>query len=448
MPHIYSYARLAAGHPPAGPLSQDSQERLAVKRGNDLIHQNKGFSWAPHRSKRSDHIGGFVDCAESSEKIKFYIRPIAIALLSKMERGDVLVVSRLCRCCRNANDFFELVSRLDDRGIRLVVVAEDYDTGSEDGRLAVNICRAIYRFSLNGNNKWAAPKVAPQILQDPRPSSDVGRVHIYSRNVEEGTMIATTAMLKWSEKLCHISENLQLGELYHDTGAYSDIRFLKFRPNGKRLCNAAKRGDHVVFWSLESMWLHPADMMSQLAQWYEEGIACHCLTDNIDFSEDVGRRISELAASFAEVDKTLKLQASSQKLRCMVAVAKQAGVISTAAFWRSYSHGPTRKLLLDRYQLVTFRYLILATSKGVTLAKAVVKLENLIAKREHRQPLSQAGSALLRSTDIKPIHYRVAKNGLYLPLWTVNRYKSARKTYDFALDLWRSQDAATKLRLR
>jgi hypothetical protein len=105
-------------------------------------------------------------------------------------------------------------------------------------------------------------------------------------------------------------------------------------------------------------------------------------------------------------------------------------------------------LLLDRYQLVTFRYLILATSKGVTLAKAVVKLENLIAKREHRQPLSQAGSALLRSTDIKPIHYRVAKNGLYLPLWTVNRYKSARKTYDFALDLWRSQDAATKLRLR
>lgn len=73
-------------------------------------------------------------------------RPVLDALLSRLNKGDVLVVWRLDRLGRSLPHLIEVVQALGDRGIGFVSLGENIDTKSAGGRLVFHIMGALAEF--------------------------------------------------------------------------------------------------------------------------------------------------------------------------------------------------------------------------------------------------------------------------------------------------------------
>jgi len=73
-------------------------------------------------------------------------RPVLNALLSRLQRGDVLVVWKLDRLGRSVQHLVRVVQDLDDRGIGFHSISDSIDTRSPSGRLMFHILAAIAEF--------------------------------------------------------------------------------------------------------------------------------------------------------------------------------------------------------------------------------------------------------------------------------------------------------------
>ncbi len=85
----------------------------------------------------------FVDHGVSG---KHAARPQLDAALDYMREGDVLVITRLARAMRSLKHLLELTEQLRERGIGLVVLKQQLDTTSPQGRLVFHILGAIDEF--------------------------------------------------------------------------------------------------------------------------------------------------------------------------------------------------------------------------------------------------------------------------------------------------------------
>ena len=123
MPRIFAYARVST-------LDQDPRNQLGEIAA-------AGFQVEPHRVF-TETISGSM----SIEQRKGFAR-----LLDKMERGDVLVVTKLDRLGRDAIDVSTTVARLEEMGIRIHCLAlGGVDLTSSAGKLTMGVINAVAQF--------------------------------------------------------------------------------------------------------------------------------------------------------------------------------------------------------------------------------------------------------------------------------------------------------------
>lgn len=123
MARTFAYARVST-------LDQEPQNQLAEIAA-------AGFQVEPHRIV-SETVSGSM----SIEQRKGFAR-----LLDKMERGDVLVVTKLDRLGRDAIDVSITVARLEKLGIRVHCLAlGGIDLTSSAGKLTMGVINAVAQF--------------------------------------------------------------------------------------------------------------------------------------------------------------------------------------------------------------------------------------------------------------------------------------------------------------
>lgn len=123
MPRTFAYARVST-------LDQDPQNQLGEIAA-------AGFAVEPHRVV-TETISGSM----SIEQRKGFAR-----LLDKMERGDVLVVTKLDRLGRDAIDVSTTVAKLEEMGIRVHCLAlGGVDLTSSAGKLTMGVINAVAQF--------------------------------------------------------------------------------------------------------------------------------------------------------------------------------------------------------------------------------------------------------------------------------------------------------------
>ena len=123
MPQTFAYARVST-------LDQDPQNQLGEI-------ATAGFQVEPHRVV-TETISGSM----SIEQRKGFAR-----LLDKMERGDVLVVTKLDRLGRDAIDVSTTVVKLEEMGIRVHCLAlGGVDLTSSAGKLTMGVINAVAQF--------------------------------------------------------------------------------------------------------------------------------------------------------------------------------------------------------------------------------------------------------------------------------------------------------------
>ena len=70
-------------------------------------------------------------------------RPQLDKAMARLQRGDVLVITRLSRAMRSLKHMLALVEALEERGCTLRVLKQDIDTSNGTGRLVFHILAAI-----------------------------------------------------------------------------------------------------------------------------------------------------------------------------------------------------------------------------------------------------------------------------------------------------------------
>jgi DNA invertase Pin-like site-specific DNA recombinase len=85
----------------------------------------------------------FIDEGVSGVKAS---RPQLDLCLSRLRKGDILVITRLDRLGRSVSNLVELVNKLGAMGVDLIVTTQAIDTTTPGGRLMFNIMASIAEF--------------------------------------------------------------------------------------------------------------------------------------------------------------------------------------------------------------------------------------------------------------------------------------------------------------
>ncbi len=123
MPRTFAYARVST-------IEQETQNQVAEI-------EAAGFQVEPHRII-TETVSGSVSIAL---RIGFSL------LLDKMEKGDVLIVTKLDRLGRDAIDVSSTVANLEELGIRVHCLAlGGVDLTSSAGKLTMGVINAVAQF--------------------------------------------------------------------------------------------------------------------------------------------------------------------------------------------------------------------------------------------------------------------------------------------------------------
>ena len=73
-------------------------------------------------------------------------RPELDAMLERLESGDTVVIESLSRLGRSTKDLLSLVDAMEEKGVKLISLKENIDTGSSTGRLLLTVLSALAQF--------------------------------------------------------------------------------------------------------------------------------------------------------------------------------------------------------------------------------------------------------------------------------------------------------------
>jgi DNA invertase Pin-like site-specific DNA recombinase len=107
-------------------------------------------------STLEQHLGGQIESLRAAGCQKIYDEKISAAttsrrelqkMMKKLERDDVVVVTRLDRLCRNLRDMLNLLHELSERGISFYSLKEEWaNLDSASGKLLLHILSATAKF--------------------------------------------------------------------------------------------------------------------------------------------------------------------------------------------------------------------------------------------------------------------------------------------------------------
>ena len=73
-------------------------------------------------------------------------RPELDAMMERLESGDTVVIESLSRLGRSTKDLLALVDTMEEKGVKLISLKENIDTGSSTGRLLLTVLSALAQF--------------------------------------------------------------------------------------------------------------------------------------------------------------------------------------------------------------------------------------------------------------------------------------------------------------
>lgn len=133
MPFAYGYVRVSTPRQNATGYSMEHQ------RDQVFIKFNASY-------RDTHHWGGaFSDGGVSASKKKILERTAGKQLHDKLNKGDVIIVTRINRICRNLRDFTTMLEYWDSIGVGFVCTADPVDTSNNSpfGRFIVQLMGAI-----------------------------------------------------------------------------------------------------------------------------------------------------------------------------------------------------------------------------------------------------------------------------------------------------------------
>ncbi|MDK2375040.1 recombinase family protein [Serratia fonticola] len=136
-----------------------------------------------------EHISGSVAACE---------RPGFIRLADRMERGDVLIVTKLDRLGRNAMDIRKTVEQLQTAGIRVHCLAlGGVDLGSSAGKMTMQVISAVAEFERDllrerTHSGIARAKAAGKRIGRPHSLNEKQRLAVIAR-IDSGISISAIA---------------------------------------------------------------------------------------------------------------------------------------------------------------------------------------------------------------------------------------------------------------
>lgn len=74
-------------------------------------------------------------------------------LLEELQSGDCMVVERLSCAAKGSAELLALLEKLEERGIRFRSVEEKFDTGSEEGRLALELLKKLFQMDAGSKHE-------------------------------------------------------------------------------------------------------------------------------------------------------------------------------------------------------------------------------------------------------------------------------------------------------
>jgi len=470
---MYQYIRCSSLRQSDSGIGVTSQSLECTRKG-DALSAITGDTWAESSCGHARHKGQYVDSAISGYSLPFEKRPAGIALLAVLKPGDTLIVHRVCRLCRSSKDYFRIIGLLADRGVRLIIITPKIDLGTAIGRLTISVCAAMAEFDSARKGEriraalWARKQQKLEILphikkkneslpSDYRPrarpelSTEVttpGKIHLYVRvshrsSAESGLglLAQMTSEQAYANDLIASCPSLSQGEAYCDSAITAYKIPLSSRTDGKRLIAALQPGDHILFYSMDRAFRNTREMLVMTEEWRRSGITAHFISEGFDMSSPEGRLVATVAASLGEMEAALCSSRAKETRAVIAHSGKFAGGSNAPPFWRLHKFHGKQVLVLDRYQIVTFRCIkSLIEVAGLTKIAACRRVEELLAQRENRVAIPLSG-VLRRSPRFLglPERFRPYRNGMIYPMWTDRRYDLGAKTWDETLEAWRDQ---------
>lgn len=471
MPNLKMYLRVSTIDQANSGLGRTAQYNGCLKEGDRL-----GGMWSYDSFGPIDKPGVFCDDGESAYNIPFYKRPAGKALLASLQKGDTVIVLRLDRLCRNMQDFCALMHRFKKLDVSLVSISPPINLKTANGRARAKFyvlfaeweseikgerikdALAMKKF-MNQAAKIAGEEKLESLPSEYRPqrssigddTKPTGRIFPYTRcshrsSVESGLGIREQIYRndEFCIKLQEMNPALTIGEPYVELAVSSLANPLRSRPVGGMLFKELKPGDHVVFYRPDRVFGTVRDMVNTVHDWVEQGITAHFSEDGTNTDDESGVFLLTMATLFSQLERQLASSRNKEARAVLESAGKFAGGSNAPPFWKVYKKGKFKRLVLDRQQLVEYRYLRLSIHKHrLTENEACVRLESIKALRDGRREIPQSG-ANASLPGYNAMRDRPVIRGMIFPAWTRKRMQSAKGRYEKALEDWRNMKLETK----
>jgi DNA invertase Pin-like site-specific DNA recombinase len=408
----------------------------------------------------------FIDEAVSAWKIQFYRRPQGGKLREIMKAGDTIIFYRLDRGFRSLLDFVRTVPVWIDEGVNVVILDQNFDFTTANGKLFLNVMAAYAQWKSDmisqrtkaglerrklgvskpkrAKFKWQGSSAVRASTSKVRNLSTLPqRVFSYGRvshiNSMEGMSLdaqrqAIDDYVEWNlegvPRCAHFED--------HAVSAYSNP--LVERPSGAKLDSELREGDHVVFARLDRVWRSTLDMAKTWEDWKKRGITVHFADTSLDSSTASGEALMELLAVFAKWESA----DSSERVKAALDRAKREGRavnrespigFETVVRGTSKVFAPNTTQIRDAWMVNHLR-----NRHGMTVHQTAEHMEKIVAYRENRKPFPICGVSYLKIPkyfgvkSMKDVPKSILKSmatssvdkSIYLPTWTVDRIKKFR----------------------
>lgn len=429
MPFSYAYIRCSSEEQKKSGLGTAAQ-RQQILSLHRLYGEEPDWGDAQHDGTEPDcsHPGFFYDLGVSAYKREWSDRPAASALLKVLKSGDVIHFAKADRAFRSTYDFACVVKQLDSLNVSMRFADLNIDSKTPTGRalLSMLVVWAEWESSIKGARvreakaaKLAAaanasphasvPPVAKRKkvlhksvtatpLDVPIPYSSkeldekdygltAGRVHFYIRCSHEDQVVSglglqaqRAAAERYCQRLLEMNPLLEMGEVFTDAGVSAFTKRLRERPNGARLCESLKTGDHVIFLRMDRAFRNTIDMRVTLEWWKEMGVTMHFADQMLDLSSPMGIMFATTLAMFAELES----QMNSDRTKAGIAQLKKRGLLSNmkppVGFQVVVDSAGIKRLVLDRQRVAIMKLAHIYWKRGMTANQVTMAVEKVAAK--------------------------------------------------------------------
>ena len=212
-----------------------------------------------------------------------------------------------------------------------------------------------------------------------------------NKQVESGLSIEhqIKCISRYAEYLESKHDYLNLGCLLKEPVGVSASKVDLFkRRAGVKLSQLLSRRDHILCGRLDRCFRNPRDFYCTQEVWSRMGVAVHIVdgTSELDLSTELGATVAGMLVFMAEwQSRYISRRVKEANAISRSKMKKQAG--RKRLGYKSSKHQP-QYLVRDKLDWAVLRYSIWCRKKGISWKAISNRIEEILAKREHRKPIN------------------------------------------------------------